>query len=141
MKRFHIDEGFWELFPEAKIGVVIASGIDNQTYDLPIYETLLWEAQRDAQCFLGDSEFSANPAVAVWREAFQKFKTKKGARSSIESLLKRVQSEKPIGTINPVSSAIGIKSAGATSAFPCGCQRSKASTPTISPDAISIWGW
>ncbi|PKM84249.1 MAG: hypothetical protein CVU86_08275 [Firmicutes bacterium HGW-Firmicutes-11] len=102
MKRFQIDEGFWELFPEAKIGVVIASGIDNQTYDLSAYETLLWEAQRDAQCFLGESEFSANPAVAVWREAFQKFKTKKGARSSIESLLKRVQSEKPIGTINPL---------------------------------------
>lgn len=102
MKRFHIDESFWELFPEAKIGVVIASGIDNQSYDLPAYETLLWEAQRDAQCFLGEPEFSANPAVAVWREAFQKFKTKKGARSSIESLLKRVQSEKPISAINPL---------------------------------------
>jgi len=40
--------------------------------------------------------------VAVWREAFQKFKTKKGARSSIESLLKRVQNENPIRIINPL---------------------------------------
>lgn len=102
MKRFHIEEDFWELFPEAKIGVVIALGIDNYPQDPSVYETMLWEAQRDAHCFLTEPEFSANLAVAVWREAFQKFKTKKGARSSIEALLKRVQNEKPIGTINPL---------------------------------------
>lgn len=39
--------------------------------------------------------------VAVWREAFQKFKTKKGARCSIENLLKRVLKGNPVGSINP----------------------------------------
>jgi DNA/RNA-binding domain of Phe-tRNA-synthetase-like protein len=38
----------------------------------------------------------------VWRDAFQKFKTKKGARSSIEALLKRVSKGNAVGTINPL---------------------------------------
>jgi DNA/RNA-binding domain of Phe-tRNA-synthetase-like protein len=40
--------------------------------------------------------------IAVWREAFRKFKTRKGARASIEALLKRVQNGGRIGNINPL---------------------------------------
>lgn len=47
-------------------------------------------------------EFAQNPVVAEWREAYRKFKTKKGARSSIEALLKRVSNGNPVGTINPL---------------------------------------
>ncbi|WP_295994586.1 phenylalanine--tRNA ligase beta subunit-related protein, partial [uncultured Adlercreutzia sp.] len=39
--------------------------------------------------------------VAVWREAYQQFKTKKGARCSIENLLKRVLKGNPVGAITP----------------------------------------
>ena len=39
---------------------------------------------------LTEPVLSQNRAIAVWRDAFQRFKTKKGARSSIEALLKRV---------------------------------------------------
>ncbi|MBQ3123425.1 MAG: hypothetical protein IJC14_04620, partial [Firmicutes bacterium] len=38
----------------------------------------------------------------AWRDAFYKFKTKKGARCSIEALLKRVKNGGTIGTINPL---------------------------------------
>ena len=102
MKRFLIEEDFWELFPEANIGVVIASGIDNAYSNEEPFEEMLRQAEQEARSYLTAEEFSQNTVVAVWREAFQKFKTKKGARSSIESLLKRVQNENPIRIINPL---------------------------------------
>ena len=37
----------------------------------------------------------------MWRDAYQKFKTKKGARCSVENLLKRVLKGNPVGSINP----------------------------------------
>ncbi|MGJ8454406.1 B3/B4 domain-containing protein [Pseudothermotoga sp. U03pept] len=49
-----------------------------------------------------NEKFSSNEVIKVWREAFQKFKTKKGARASIEALLKRVNNGNHLGTINPL---------------------------------------
>ncbi|CAM5789501.1 MULTISPECIES: B3/B4 domain-containing protein [Brevibacillus] len=102
MPRFIIEDDFWSLFPHAKIGTVICQGIDNSIRDVEIYEKLLQEAEKEAHTFLSLEEFSSNPVISVWREAFQKFKTKKGARCSIEALLKRVKNGNHIGTINPL---------------------------------------
>jgi len=102
MARFIIEDDFWSLFPHAKIGTVICQGIDNAIRDVDIYEKLLQEAEKEAHQFLSLEEFSSNPVISVWREAFQKFKTKKGARCSIEALLKRVKNGNQIGTINPL---------------------------------------
>ncbi|UIO44007.1 B3/4 domain-containing protein [Brevibacillus brevis] len=102
MSRFIIEDDFWSLFPHAKIGIVICQGIDNSSRDVEKYEKLLREAEKEAHKFLRLEEFSSNPVISVWREAFQQFKTKKGARCSIEALLKRVKNGNPIGTINPL---------------------------------------
>ncbi|QRG67204.1 B3/B4 domain-containing protein [Brevibacillus choshinensis] len=102
MPRFIIEDDFWSLFPHAKIGTVICQGIDNSIKDVDLYAKLLQEAEKEAHQFLRQEEFSSNPVISVWREAFQKFKTKKGARCSIEALLKRVKNGNPIGTINPL---------------------------------------
>lgn len=102
MTSFIIEDDFWSLFPHAKIGIVICEGIDNSIRDVEKYERLLQEAEKEAHKFLRLEEFSSNPVISVWREAFQKFKTKKGARCSIEALLKRVKNGHPIGTINPL---------------------------------------
>ncbi|MGE7270559.1 B3/B4 domain-containing protein [Brevibacillus panacihumi] len=102
MPRFIIEDDFWSLFPHAKIGTVICQGIDNSKRDVEIYEKLLQEAEKEAHTFLSMDEFSRNPVISVWREAFQKFKTKKGARCSIEALLKRVKNGNQIGNINPL---------------------------------------
>lgn len=118
MKRFLIDDAFWQLFPGAQIGVIVARGIDNRIHDPLAYEPMLWAAQREALRFLGEEELSANPAVSVWRDAFQKFKTKKGARSSIEALLRRVKNEKPIGAINPLVDLYNVISL--RHGLPCG---------------------
>ena len=49
---------------------------------------MLVEANNEAKKYLTKEVLSENPVIAVWREAYKKFKTKKGVRSSIEALLK-----------------------------------------------------
>lgn len=102
MSKFIIEDDFWFLFPHAKIGIVICQGIDNSIKDVEMYEQLLREAEKDALRFLSLEEFSLNPVISIWREAFQKFKTKKGARCSIEALLRRIKNGNQIGNINPL---------------------------------------
>lgn len=102
MTKFIIEDDFFDVFPNAKIGIIVCRGIDNSIRDKEQYEEMLSKAEKEALTYLQDDEFSKNPAVKVWREAFQKFKTKKGARSSIEALLKRVHKGNHIGSINPL---------------------------------------
>lgn len=97
-----MEDAFWSLFPDVRIGTVVCRGVDNTIKNTERYEEMLRRAEKDAHRFFEKEEFSSNPAVAVWREAFQKFKTKKGARASIEALLKRVHNGGRIGTINPL---------------------------------------
>ena len=118
MKKFVVEDKFWELFPNAKIGVVICKGIDNKIIDKERYKTLIEKSEIDAKQYLENPDFSKNDVIKVWRDAFKKFKTKKGARSSIESLLKRVATDKPLGTINPlvdIYNSVSLKYA-----IPCG---------------------
>lgn len=118
MKQFVVEEPFWNVFPDAKIGVVVFKGINNQMGDTEVYAQLLLSAEEEARQFLSESEFSSNTVIKVWRDAFQQFKTKKGARSSIEALLKRVHNGNHIGNINPlvdIYNSISLKYA-----LPCG---------------------
>ncbi len=102
MKKFMIEKDFLDIFPEAKIGVIVCKGIDNSIKDENKYAGYLKEAQNEAMKHIENPEFIENPVIKTWREAFYKFKTKKGARCSIEALLKRVSKGNDIGTINPL---------------------------------------
>lgn len=118
MKKFIIEDDFWELFPNAKIGIITCTGIDNTIKDENQYKDLLSQGEKEALSHLPNEEFSSNEVIKVWRDAFKKFKTKKGARSSIEALLKRVSTGKGLGTINPlvdIYNSISLKYA-----MPCG---------------------
>ncbi|MBU3126264.1 B3/B4 domain-containing protein [Clostridium tagluense] len=102
MKKFVVEDDFWTLFPSARIGVVVCYGIDNTIKDKEKYKEMISNSEKEALKHLKNAEFSSNEVIKVWREAFQKFKTKKGARSSIEALLKRVHNGNHLGTINPL---------------------------------------
>ena len=118
MKKFIIEDDFWELFPNAKIGIITCNGIDNTIKDENQYKDMLSQEEKEALTHLPNVEFSSNEVIKVWRDAFKKFKTKKGARSSIEALLKRVSTGKGLGTINPlvdIYNSISLKYA-----MPCG---------------------
>lgn len=95
---------FWELFPEGQINLLALQDIDNhQSNDQEAtFNKLLESATRDAQQFITADVFSENEVVAQWRQALRKFKTKKGARSSIEALLKRVSQGHQFASINPL---------------------------------------
>ena len=56
--------------------------------------------------------------IQEWRGAFSKFKTKKGARSSIEALLKRVSQGREFNPINPLVDI--YNSVSLSYAVPCG---------------------
>lgn len=118
MKKFIIEDDFWELFPNAKIGIITCNGIDNTIKDENQYKDMISQGEKEALTHLTNEEFSSNEVIKVWRDAFKKFKTKKGARSSIEALLKRVSTGKGLGTINPlvdIYNFISLKYA-----MPCG---------------------
>lgn len=104
MSTLVVDDKLWNLFPKAQIITLEVTGIDNtvdETKD-PYFQNLLDKATTDAKQFLGEEVFSQNSVVSEWRSAFQQFKTKKGARSSIEALLKRVDQGKKFSPINPL---------------------------------------
>lgn len=118
MKKFIIEESFWSIFPNAKLGVVVCNGIDNSVKNNEQYTNMISEAEQEALNYLQNPEFSSNPVIKVWREAFQKFKTKKGVRASIEALLKRIHNGNHIGTINPLVDI--YNSISLRYALPCG---------------------
>ena len=114
--KFVCEDSFWKLFPEASIGVVVADGIlpTDQVSEENAAKAakLLDRANVLAQKWVPDNTISKNEVPAVWREAYRKFKTKKGVRSSVENLLKRVLKDNPVGHINPsvdISNAISLK--------------------------------
>jgi DNA/RNA-binding domain of Phe-tRNA-synthetase-like protein len=99
--RFFIDESFAALFPEAHIGVVVASGIDNW-HGQEEEESLLTAATGDALAVIGEDDLATHPAVAPWREAYRRFGVKPSAhRSSIEGLLRAARTRGVRG-INPL---------------------------------------
>lgn len=99
-----VTDDFWELFPEAQLHVLVVRGLNNrQSVDqMAYFEHLLEEASQAAQAFITDESFAQNLVIQEWRQAYTRFKTKKGARSSIEALLKRVAQSKVLRPINPL---------------------------------------
>ena len=102
MSTFVVDNSFWEIFPEASVGVLVLDNLDNTKESSENVIKLLENANEEAKKHLTEAQLSQNPVISVWREAYQKFKTKKGVRSSIEALLKRVEKGNAVGTINPL---------------------------------------
>ena len=105
MKKFITEDSFWELFPGASLGVVVAHGMKPASEVSPEsvaeIQALLARANTLAERYLESPTLSENAPVRVWRQAYQQFKTKRGARCSIENLLKRVLKGNPVGTISP----------------------------------------
>lgn len=76
MKRFVAEDDFWNLFPNARIGVVVCHGIDNSIRDKEKYKDMIYNSEKEALKYLKNEQFSSNEVIKVWREAFQKFKNK-----------------------------------------------------------------
>lgn len=100
--NFIIDQAFWELYPDATIGIVIARGINNQPAEDSTIGTLLADAVAAAAARLGEDDLATHPAIAPWREAYRKFGVKPAKfRSSIENLLRSARGQ-GVRAINPL---------------------------------------
>ncbi len=99
-----VDQQFWDVFQNAQIAVLTVKGIDNHSKEseAAYFTDLLREACKEAEKHIKEEPFTQNPVIKEWREAFTQFKTKKGARSSIEALLKRVSQGREFYPINPL---------------------------------------
>lgn len=102
MQTVTVDKNFWELFPEAQLYTLVVNNMDNHAHDLAPYQELLKEAFKASEKFLVEDDFKENFVISEWRDIFTQFKKKKGARSSIEALLKRVAQGKELAPINPL---------------------------------------
>lgn len=104
MTKVIVDNKFWELFPEAQISTLTLHKIDNHVdeKDDPYFAKLLSEGAKASEKFITNESFKDNEVVDEWRQAFRKFKTKKGVRCSIEALLKRVSQGREFSPINPL---------------------------------------
>lgn len=120
MSQFVIDSSFWSLFPDAKIGVLLLKDYKTPAQSPDELVKLLEESNGIAQKFLTEDTFSENEVIRTYRQAYQKFKTKKGARSSIEALLKRSTSDRPVTTISPLVDI--YNAASLRFGLPCGAE-------------------
>src|SRR5690606_10349210 len=98
MARFIAEESFWELFPDARLGVLRVSSLDNSPQEDAAIAQALADAHEAALAHVTAENWTDNDVIRRWRAALQKFKTKKGARASIEALLKRVSNGNTIGS-------------------------------------------
>ena len=118
--RITVENEFWTLFPEAQISIMVVKGLDNSVDESkdPYFKSLLDKGAKRAEDFIPDENFTQNDVIQEWRQAFSKFKTKKGARSSIEALLKRVSQGREFHPINPLVDL--YNSVSLSYAVPCG---------------------
>ncbi len=124
MSKFIIEQSFWDIFPECEIGILVINEIDNTEEGCKEFRGqingFLEKAVIEAERHITDPVLSQNRVVSVWRDAFSKFKIKKGVRSSIEALLKRIEKGKGVGTINPLVDI--YNSVSLQFALPCGME-------------------
>lgn len=119
MQKLIVDNTFWSIFPQAKIYTLVVNDLNNHIPDnSDKYQIMLNQAEAEAKQYLTAKEFKDNIVIAEWREVLSKFKKKKGARSSIEALLKRVSQGKVFNPINPLVDI--YNSVSLDYAVPCG---------------------
>ncbi len=114
MKKFIVDNEVWNTFPNMSIGVLV---IHNSPKKLTKKENkeiaeMLAKTNKEAKKYVPNETFAENEVIKIWREAYQKFPTKKGARCSIENLLKRVLHDNPVMPILPdvdITNIISLK--------------------------------
>ena len=116
MKKFYVEDKVFELIPNLNIGVVVLKNVNekkelNESESKEI-KSLLDNANSEAKKYLTSEVISENHVVDVWRKVYQSFPTKKGARCSVENLLKRVLHDNPVGSILPsidITNSISLK--------------------------------
>lgn len=118
MRKFIVEEQFFDLFPEARVCGLVIEDLDNGTWAGGA--DLLDEACREAASRVGEGSFAESPFFASWRAAFRDFQAPKGYRSSVEALARRAVKGKGMPSINPLVDLYNVTSLKFL--FPCGAE-------------------
>lgn len=110
MAKFIADESFFEIFPKARLGVMLLDDFTIPEVTPDEIKDELSEANQIAKKYVTNPKFTDNPVVKEWREAYQNFKKKKGARCAIEALLKRVENDNYVTSINSLVDILNTQS-------------------------------
>lgn len=121
-KKLVLDETIFDIFPETQVYYFTIKNMDNHLTEENrlASKKMLEEAKEKAKIYIRDENFSSNEIIANWRNIYSKFKKKKGARSSIEAMLKRVKQEREFTPINPLVDI--YNSVSLSYGVPCGSE-------------------
>jgi DNA/RNA-binding domain of Phe-tRNA-synthetase-like protein len=103
--------------PSLSVGALTLSNVNNQIDITPFFETEYAQIEKSIIAKFGGTELGQYPLIARWREIYKSFGEKK-ARSSIESLIRRVSGGKGLYRINPLVDLYNL--ASLKFELPCG---------------------
>jgi DNA/RNA-binding domain of Phe-tRNA-synthetase-like protein len=100
--RLRVDPSIFETFPEYRVLLLYAHGLDNAPSD--DWSTgLLRAAEEEARSAFGDAKPATHPHIAAWRETFSRFGAKPSKYPcSVEALLGRVLKGQDLPAINRI---------------------------------------
>jgi DNA/RNA-binding domain of Phe-tRNA-synthetase-like protein len=99
---FIVDEAIWRMFAGLRLVVAVGDQLDNQARQ-PAVEEELKRVQYHLRENWKYPNPQSHPSIAAWREAFRTMGVSgKQFPSSIEALVRRVLSAKPLAPINPL---------------------------------------
>ena len=100
--RFVVTDNIFETFPDMRIGVLVARGIQNPR-GVEKLSDALEAAQETVRAALAGTNVTDHPRIHCWREAYRSFGAKpKKYPSSIENLVRRTLEGEPIRPILPL---------------------------------------
>ena len=104
LNKVIVDQEFWDLFPDATVNIMFVNNFENDKTSLTEddRDKMLQKAVKESAKYTGAEPFSSNPVIAQWRDAYKKFPKRKGARASVEALLKRASKGHHFAPINPL---------------------------------------
>ena len=104
LNKVIVDQEFWDLFPDATVNIMFVNNFENDKTSLTEddRDKMLQKAVKESAKYTGAEPFSSNPVLAQWRDAYKKFPKRKGARASVEALLKRASKGHHFAPINPL---------------------------------------
>lgn len=109
---FLVDSVIFDRYPDARIGVIVASALDN-TGESPDTLDQLREAQSELRRSFQGTPVTEHPRISIWREAYRRFGAKpKKHPSSIENLVRRVlkgQDIRPINKLVDIYNAVSLR--------------------------------
>ena len=95
-----VSEEIFEKFPDTRIGIVVATGMDNSGSDDSI-KGVLESVQLETKNRFEIENLAEHPSVAVWRAVYSNFGSKpRDFRSSVEALIRSVLNGRGVRHIN-----------------------------------------